>query len=232
MLKYPEGTACAEVLKAGASPESTRRAPSGRREARGDRRQGTSATTIFTGFGIGLVYKAAMEAFKAWKDVPEKIFGAPLAARSISAEISPELLGVGYIIGPRIASIMCARRRARVSGAHPGDQVLRRARCPSRSRRARCSITEMGPDEIRGAYVLYIGAGAVAAGGIISLLARRCRPSGTACAAGSRTSASRQDGRVADADVPRTDRDLSMKVVASRVARARRRDRRSRRRCT
>ena len=43
-----------------------------------------------------------------WKDVPEKIFGAPLKGGSISAEISPELLGVGYIIGPRIGSIMMA----------------------------------------------------------------------------------------------------------------------------
>ena len=68
----------------------------------------TSATTIFTGFGIGLVYKALNVAFKGWKDVPQKIFGAPFEAGSISAEISPELLGVGYIIGPRIGSIMCA----------------------------------------------------------------------------------------------------------------------------
>src|ERR1700710_2721164 len=67
----------------------------------------TSAKTIFTGFGIGLLYKALNVAFKGWKDTPEKIFGAPFAAGSISAEISPELLGVGYIIGPRIASIMC-----------------------------------------------------------------------------------------------------------------------------
>src|SRR5205085_2478832 len=47
-------------------------------------------------------------ALRWWKDTPERVFGAPFAAGSISAEISPELLGVGYIIGPRIASIMCA----------------------------------------------------------------------------------------------------------------------------
>src|SRR5260370_40068919 len=69
---------------------------------------GPSAKTIFDGFGIGLVYKALNVAFRGWKDTPEKIFGAPFAAGSISAEISPELLGVGYIIGPRIGSIMCA----------------------------------------------------------------------------------------------------------------------------
>ena len=63
---------------------------------------------IFTGFGIGLVYKTLMSAFKLWKDTPEKIFGAPMKGGSISAEISPELLGVGYIIGPRISCIMMA----------------------------------------------------------------------------------------------------------------------------
>ena len=68
----------------------------------------SGAAAIFTGFGVGLVYKLAMEAFKLWKDTPEKVFGAPLAAGSISAEISPELLGVGYIIGPRIAATMAA----------------------------------------------------------------------------------------------------------------------------
>ena len=64
--------------------------------------------TIFTGFGIGFLYQAAMGAFKTWKSDPEKVFGAPFKAGSISATIEPALLGVGYIIGPRIASIMCA----------------------------------------------------------------------------------------------------------------------------
>src|SRR6185437_2478033 len=58
------------------------------------------------GFGLGLVYKLAEGAFRLWKDTPELLFGAPLAKASIAAEISPELLGVGYIIGPRIASAM------------------------------------------------------------------------------------------------------------------------------
>ena len=57
---------------------------------------------------------------------PEKIFGAPLKAGSMSAEISPELLGVGYIIGPRIASIMCAGGVLAYLVLIPADQVLRR----------------------------------------------------------------------------------------------------------
>ena len=98
------------------------------------------AATIFTGFGIGLVYKTLMAAFKLWKDVPEKVFGAPLKGGSISAEISPELLGVGYIIGPRIASIMMAGGvltylvlipLIKFFGAGPAPSCWRRA--PSRS---------------------------------------------------------------------------------------------------
>src|SRR6266511_401785 len=109
LLKYPEGTACAEVLKAGASEESRQAASEGaKREMEALGGATTSAKTIFTGFEIGLLYKSVMEAFRGWKDTPEKVFGAPFDAGSISAEISPELLGVGYIIGPRIASIMCA----------------------------------------------------------------------------------------------------------------------------
>src|SRR5881628_1800913 len=87
-LKYPEGTACADVLKAGASPESRAAASAEAKaeEARGLSRA-LSARTIFTGFGIGLLYKTAMVALKGWKDVPEKVFGAPFKAGSLSCEI-------------------------------------------------------------------------------------------------------------------------------------------------
>src|ERR1044071_7004199 len=109
LLKYPEGTACAEVLKAGASKESQEAASeAAKREMEALGGATTSAKTIFTGFGIGLVYKTAMNAFRVWKDTPEKVFGKPFAGASVAAEISPELLGVGYIIGPRISGIMCA----------------------------------------------------------------------------------------------------------------------------
>src|SRR2546426_3852172 len=111
-LKYPEGTACAEVLKAGAEVTSQTS------DVRGQAGAGYHATTIFTGFGIGLAYKTLMAAFKLWKDVPEKVFGPPLKGGSISAEISPELLGVGYIIGPRIASIMMAGGVLKIGRAH------------------------------------------------------------------------------------------------------------------
>jgi putative OPT family oligopeptide transporter len=174
VLKYPEGTACAELLKAGANADSLAMASeSSRREAelmgRGNTDSGPSAMTIFAGFGIGLLYKTAMSAFRLWKDTPEKIFGAPLKGGSVSIEVAPELLGVGYVIGPRIASIMAAGGVLSYLVLIPiikffGDG-LQAALAPGK-----IPISGMGPNEIRGAYILYIGAGAVAAGGIISLL--------------------------------------------------------------
>src|SRR5881227_2117770 len=96
LLKYPEGTACAEVLKAGASQESQEAASeSAKRAMEALGGATTSAKTIFTGFGIGLLYKSAMVAFRGWKDTPEKRFGPPFDGGSVASEISPELLGVG-----------------------------------------------------------------------------------------------------------------------------------------
>lgn len=170
ILKYPEGTACAQVLKAGASVESREAAsPEAKAEEAKSASPGINATTIFTGFAIGLVYKTLNVAFKGWRDVPEKEFGEPLKSGSVSAEISPELLGVGYIIGPRIAGTMCAGGVLTYLILIPlikffGDG-LSAPLAPGAM-----LVSEMGPNQIRGAYVLYIGAGAVAAGGIISLI--------------------------------------------------------------
>ncbi|HJU93417.1 MAG TPA: oligopeptide transporter, OPT family [Pyrinomonadaceae bacterium] len=214
LLKYPEGTACAEVLKAGASEESRAAAdPVYKARAAEDSDQATSgAKTIFTGFGIGLVYQVAMAALKGWKDVPSKVFGAPFKAGSVAAEISPALLGVGYIIGPRIASIMCAGGVLAYLVLIPAikffgegsDAVLTPGTVP---------ISEMSPDDIRGAYVLYIGAGAVAAGGIISLF--RSLPTIWHGLRGG--IADFRGGQAASSNLPRTDQDLSMKIVVGGI---------------
>ena len=166
VLKYPEGTACAEVLKAGASDESRAAAdPSANATVGGS----VSARTIFTGFAIGLAYKAINVAFKGWKDVSGHVFGAPLKGGSIAAEVSPELLGVGYIIGARISGMMLAGGvltylllipLVLFFGAHL-PEVLAPGTKP---------IAQMSPNDVRSAYILYIGAGAVAAGGVVSLL--------------------------------------------------------------
>jgi putative OPT family oligopeptide transporter len=147
-LAYPEGTACAEVLTAG-------------------ERGGTSAATVFTGFFFGLTYKILNVGARLWKDTTEHAFSWFKGA-TVAAEVSPELLGVGYIIGPRVACITVAGGLMSswvltpmiklfgdglVEPLFPGVKLIR----------------DMGPSEIWRNYVLYIGAGAVAAGGIISL---------------------------------------------------------------
>jgi putative OPT family oligopeptide transporter len=167
-LKYPEGTACAEVLKAAATDAS--------REAAGEKNNPNAAddaskraTIIFAGFGIGLLYKIANVALKGWKDTPEVVFGAPLKGGSLGAEVSPELLGVGYIIGPRIAAVMAAGGVMSYLLLIPMIKFFGDALSVPLAPGTKL-ISEMSSHDVRGAYILYIGAGAVAAGGLISLM--------------------------------------------------------------
>jgi putative OPT family oligopeptide transporter len=212
LLKYPEGTACAEVLKAGASAESRAAAsPQARAEQEARGGAATSAKTIFIGFGIGLVYKTAMAAFRVWKDVPEKVFGAPFSAGSISAEVSPELLGVGYIIGPRIAGIMCSGGVLAYLVLIPMIKFFGSALTVPLAPETTALIRDMGPGEIRSAYVLYIGAGAVAAGGIISVF--RSLPIIWHGIRGGLRDISDASSAGDAPVVARTDRDLPIKVV-------------------
>src|SRR3989449_4729586 len=205
-LKYPEGTACAEVLKAGASDES--RAAAHRAGEVADETEQMGAKTIFAGLGVGFLYQVLMTGFKGWKDTPEKVFGAPFKAGSISAEISPALLGVGYIIGPRIASIMCAGGVLAYLVLIPAIKYFGSGMTTPLAP-GTVPISEMGPSQIRGAYILYIGAGAVAAGGIISLF--RSLPTIWHGLKGGL--ADLRGGQAAAASSPRTDQDMSMKFV-------------------
>jgi len=211
ILKYPEGTACAEVLKAGASDESKAAASQAERDkaavadAEG---ASTGAKTIFAGFGIGFLYQVAMGAFRGWKDTPEKVFDEPFKAGSISAEVSPTLLGVGYIIGPRIASIMCAGGVLAYLVLIPAIKFFGSA-ATAVIPPGTVPVSEMGPNQIRSAYVLYIGAGAVAAGGIISLF--RSLPTIWHGLKGGLQDL--RGGQAATGRLPRTDQDLSMKYV-------------------
>lgn len=148
-LAYPEGTACAEVLIVG-------------------EKGGTSAKTVFTGFFVGLIYKIFNVGFKLWTDVPEKAMSWFKGA-SVATEVSPELLGVGYIIGPRIASIMVAGGILSSWVLIPAIKLfgdgLAAPLFP-----ATALIKDMSIHDIWRNYVLYIGAGAVTAGGLISLV--------------------------------------------------------------
>jgi putative OPT family oligopeptide transporter len=213
LLKYPEGTACAEVLKAGASEESRAAAdPAYKAKAADTDEAASGAKTIFTGFGIGLIYQVAMAALKGWKDTPKKIFGEPFTAGSVAAEISPALLGVGYIIGPRIASIMCAGGVLAYLVLIPAIKFFG-AGTTTALAPGTVPISQMDPDAIRGAYVLYIGAGAVAAGGIISLF--RSLPTIWHGLKGGISDL--RGGQAASANRPRTDQDLSMKIVVGGI---------------
>jgi putative OPT family oligopeptide transporter len=208
-LKYPEGTACAEVLKASASEESRAVSTEGAKATAGESTR-TGAKTIFTGFGIGLVYTTVMKALYGWKEYPTKIFGAPFEAGSVSVEASSALLGVGYIIGPRIGGIMAAGGVLAYLVLIPMikffGQGLTTVLPPEAGGKL---ISQMGPDDIRGAYILYIGAGAVTAGGIISLF-RSLPTIWNGLKGGLRDI---RGGQAAVASAPRTDQDLSMKFV-------------------
>ena len=208
-LKYPEGTACAEVLKAGAAGQAhTIDEKIGASATAG----GLSGKAIFIGFGIGLVYKTCNAVLRLWKEIPEKVFGPPIEGASVAAEISPELLGVGYIIGPRIALILMAGGVFNALVLIPLIKFFG-AGLPGVIAPGEKTIADMTPGQIRSAYILYIGAGAVAAGGIISLV--RSLP---IILHGIRSGLSDfKAAATAHASVLRTDRDLSMKLVATGI---------------
>ena len=190
-LKYPEGTACAKVLIVG-------------------EQGGASARTVFAGFGIAALYQFLMQGTRLWAEVPSRaIRGYTGAVASI--EVSPALLGVGYIIGPRIASIMVAGGVLSAMVLVPaiayfgaeGSEAIAPGLKP---------IAEMEPKEIQGTYVLYIGAGAVATGGIISVF--QVLPMILASVrAAFRDLGARGEAGAGLASIRRTGRDLPMSLV-------------------
>jgi putative OPT family oligopeptide transporter len=210
-LKYPEGTACAEVLKAGASAESKAAASKGavKEAASIEDESATGGKIIITGFGIGFIYYGIEQIFKTWKEYPTKVFGKPFEAASLSLENNPALLGVGYIIGPRISSIMVGGGVLSFLVLIPMIKYFGGGWMTPLAPETTHLVRDMSVGQIQKAYVLYIGAGAVAAGGIISLV--RSLPviwgglkGGLADLRGSKASRD---------NAPRTDQDLSMKWV-------------------
>jgi putative OPT family oligopeptide transporter len=169
VLKYPEGTACAEVLKAGASQESRAAAHQGLPQSKAVDESETGGKTIIGGFGIGFLYYGIEQVWKTWKEYPTKIFGPPFEAGSVSIENNPALLGVGYIIGPRIASIMAGGGVLSYLVLIPAIKFFGSGWTVPLPPETAHVIKDMTVSQIQKAYVLYIGAGAVAAGGIISL---------------------------------------------------------------
>lgn len=148
-LPYPEGTACAEVLISGETG-------------------GTSARLVFTGFTIGGVFKALGDGFMLFKtEIETDIYRFKNAV--IGIDTYPALLGVGYIIGPQISAQMMAGGLLAWAVFIPmisffgsaGTQPILPSTNP---------ISGLDAWGIWGDYIRYIGAGAVATGGIITLL--------------------------------------------------------------
>ena len=189
-LTYPEGTACADVLIVGETG-------------------GTNAKTVLSGFGFGFVYKLLADPLKLFNMTPDTRFGFWRGA-SIGGELSPEMLGVGYIIGPRTSSEMMAGGVLAYLILIPliafFGQYLEVPVFP-----ATTLIRDMDPDTIRSKYVLYIGAGAVATGGFVSL-ARSIPTIVGAFRAGIKNFSANKPGKGAAA-VPRTEQDLPFSVV-------------------
>jgi putative OPT family oligopeptide transporter len=148
-LIYPEGTACAEVLIAGEE-------------------RGLQAKRVFQAFGVGFVYKFLMGGLKLWRDVPGKALSFYPGA-AVSTEISPELLGVGYIIGPRIAGYLFAGGCFAYLVLAPAIKVVGSGLSDPFGFPPVKLIRDMSPGEIRSSFIFYIGAGAVASAGIIAL---------------------------------------------------------------
>jgi putative OPT family oligopeptide transporter len=148
-LIYPEGTACAEVLIAGEE-------------------RGLQAKRVFQAFGVGFVYKFLMGGLKLWRDVPGKALGFYPGA-AVSTEISPELLGVGYIIGPRIAGYLFAGGCFAYLVLAPAIKLVGSGLSEPFGFPAVKLVRDMSPGELRSNFIFYIGAGAVASAGIIAL---------------------------------------------------------------
>lgn len=189
-LTYPEGTACADVLLAG-------------------ERGGSFAGRVFLGLGLGGVYTLFQNGnlFAAWPSTPDY---QPkwLKGAAIRADVTPEYLGVGYIIGPRVAGVIFAGGvfswlvimpliyffGSHLPGAlYPGTKA----------------VAQMSPSDLWAAYIRPMGAGAVAAAGVITLL--RTLP--TIVGALSSAMKNLRKGAAGKTTTVRTEHDLPMSVV-------------------
>ena len=195
-LTYPEGTACADVLIAG-------------------EKGGSLASRVFFGLGLGALYTLFQNEniFKAWPGTPEfqPDFGPAhiLKGGSIKADATPEYLGVGYIIGPRVAGVIFAggvfswlvlMPLIYFFGKDLGHPVYP----------GTIPIAQMGPSQLWATYIRPMGAGAVAAAGLITLL-KTLPTIFSALTAGFRNM---KPGAAASKAKPiRTEDDLSMSVV-------------------
>jgi putative OPT family oligopeptide transporter len=189
-LSFPEGTACADVLVAG-------------------EKGGSFAGRVFWGLGLGGIYTFLMKTVLAWTEQPD---GRPswYPGSSFRMNVTSEYLGVGYIIGPRVAGILFAggivswlviMPAIKFYGQLAGDTPLYPSTIP---------IPLMTPDDMWRSYIRPMGAGAVAAAGLITLL-RTLPTIISALTAGLKDV--RAEGSAESAESSRLERDVPMRWV-------------------
>jgi putative OPT family oligopeptide transporter len=191
-LTFPEGTACADVLIAG-------------------EKGGSFASRVFLGLGLGALYTFFQNRnlFGVWPNAPEfnPDFGPQhvLKGASINAEATPEYLGVGYIIGPKVAGIIFAGGVFSWLVLMPLIYFFGKA-LPGNIYPGTVPIAQMSPSDLWATYIKPVGAGAVAAAGLITLL--KTMPT----IIGALTAGFKQmrGGRTVQPDPIRTQKDFSM----------------------
>ena len=203
VLPYPEGTACAEVLVAG-------------------EKGGKLAALVFGGLGVGALWKSLSWIFDLFRT--EIGYSTPRTSQfpnaTVNVDVSPEYLGVGYVIGPRIAGTMVAGGVFSWLVLLPLLSLLGRllteplapihpnfANNPATGRPF--LISEMAPGQLWSAYIRYIGAGAVLASGLLTLA--RTIPTIVASARGSFKDLGMGGGT--NGRQVRTERDIPMAIV-------------------
>jgi putative OPT family oligopeptide transporter len=190
-LPYPEGMACAEVLVAA-------------------EHGGKQSAPVFWGIGIGMLFKLLTGGFK----VVQGKFLAPLAFKAnLAISVSPALMGVGYILGIRIASVMVAGGALSALLIIPLINWIGGGWTEPLYPETEKLIRDMTASEIWNRYVRYIGAGAVATGGLITLV--RSIPT---MLESFRLGLAQIGRREAPEAQDRTDRDLSFTTVLLFVA--------------
>ena len=193
ILPYPEGQACAEVLLAGEEG-------------------GANASTVFAGMGIAAGFKFVIDGLKA---VPSEVsLRFKGFAGEIGTQIYPAVMSVGYICGPKISSFMFAGSLVSWMVLIPlivlfgGESIL----YPGTATIGEI-FAESGASGIWGSYIRYIGAGALAAGGIISLI--KSLPLIVRTFADALKS---MKGGIGSNSTLRTEQDMSMKVIFILIA--------------
>jgi putative OPT family oligopeptide transporter len=188
-LLYPEGTACADVLVAG-------------------ERGGSFAGRVFWGLGIGGVYTICMNTLQAWPGQPDyqpKWF----PGSSFRAAITSEYLGVGYIIGPKVAGTLFAGGVFSWLVLMPAIKFFGSLNPALALYPSTIPIPQMSPDQLWASYIRPMGAGAVAAAGLITLL--KTTPTIVSALTAGLKDVRKKRGKLSE--TKRTERDLSIKVV-------------------